>query len=353
MNNTIATILIYLMILPSSKGADLVLGKEDDGIYCLFPGELPGKSVNLQSPSNFPPWHANYISGMALRSVWAVIQPYKGVYDWSFFDQGLGLARQYNKKISLSVAAGGFSPNWLINEGASYLNITIQTNFLPQPEQLQMVLPWDPTFQREWSTFIHAMAARYDGSSNVSYVYVGGPGNYIETYVVRTQQDYDAFNAVGGLPKWIESAKAVIDMYGSSFKQTPFLMAVANPVGQIPSAQAAGESAVEEVVNYGLAKYPGRFGVACDSLNDNSATTGSTYFANQMIEQNSAMSPAGFQMLAAATNSPSTSTVTDLYTALAAGIELGGQFVEVYQTDCMNPQYTRMLSQANAYLKAN
>ena len=342
------------MMLPNySKGADLVLGKEDDGIYCLPTGELPGQSINLSSSSNAPMWQASCISGVALRSVWTVIQPYKGVYDWSFFDQGLTLAQQNNKKISLSVAAGGYSPDWLINEGAAYLNITMQTNFLPQPQYAQMVLPWDPTFKREWSTFVQAMATRYDGNPNVAYVYIGGAGFYIETYVVRTQQDYNAFNAVGGLPKWIQGAKAVIDMYGSSFKNTPFLMAVANPVSQIASAQAAGESAVEEVVNYGLARYPGRFGIASDSLNDNSATTGSTYFVNQMINQNSATSPVGFQMLGAATNSSPTSGMADLYTAVAAGVQMGGQYIEVYQRDCLNPQYTQMLSRANAYLKAN
>ena len=314
---------------------------------------MPGNPVDLNGSSISSLWQANYIAGMALRTTWPVIQPSKGSYDWSFFDQGLSLAQKNNKKISLSVAAGGFSPSWVINEGAAYLNVTIQASYSPQPVTLQVVSCWDPTFQKEWSPLIQSMAARYDGNPNIGYVYVGGPGIYIETYVAQNQQDYNTFVAAGGFPKWIQGAEAVIDMYGSAFKKTPFIMAVTNPVSQIPSAQAAGQSAVQTVVNYGLAKYRGRFGIANHGLDDTSATTGSTYFVNQMISQNANTTPVGFQTVSAATNNGSTSSVGNLNTAVSGGIKLGGDYIEIYQSDCLNSQYTSMLSRANALLKQN
>jgi hypothetical protein len=349
-----AMALSVLAILPSlGHAAASPLTKQYQGIYNLPSGEMLGQTVDLSNSTIAPLWQASYISGMALRNVWAVIQTSKGVYDWSFFDQGLSLAQQNHKMISLSVAAGAFSPSWLINEGAASINITVQPNFSSQPQQLKMVLPWDPIFQTEWLSFVQAMAARYDGSPNVAYVYIGGPGVYIETYVVQNQQDYDAFNAAGGLPAWIQGSEAVIDMYGSAFIKTPFFLAVANPVNQIPSQQAAGQAAVEQVINYGLAKYPGRFGIANDGLNDTSATNGLSFFANQIISQNSGTSPVGFQMVSAATNNGSTSSVGNLTTAVNAGIDLGGHYIEVYQSDCLNPQYTQMLAQANSELLAS
>jgi hypothetical protein len=350
----VGAIVLFLAILPGmGETAVPVINKAYDGVYCLPAGEAPGQPVNLQSS----PWQSSFITGMALRSQWTMIQPNKGVYSWTLFDQGLALAQKNNKMISLSVAAGGFCPSWLIYEGASYITITIQTAFLPQPQKMQMVLPWDPVFQKEWASLVQAMATRYDGSPNVGYVYIGGPGTYIETFLIQNQQDYNTFNAAGGLTKWIQGTEAIIDMYGSSFKNTPFLLALGNPVASIPSAQAAGEDAVEEVVNYGMTKYPGRFGVANHGLNANSnsptAYNGANYFVNQLISQNAATSPVGFQMVSAASGGGPTWNLGDLGTAVSAGIQLGAEYIEVYKIDCMNSKYTQMLTQANTQLKQN
>jgi len=146
-------------------------------------------------------------------------------------------------------------------------------------------------------------------------------------------------------------------MYGSSFKKTPFILALGNPVADIPSAQAAGEVAVQTVVNYGMSKYPGRFGVAnqgLEAISDNpTAYEGSNYFVNQIICQNTATAPAGFQMVCAATDNTSSWSVGNLNTAVSAGIALGGRFIEVYKADCLNSQYTQMLQTANTQLKQN
>jgi len=196
-------------------------GKSYAGIYCLPSGEKPDKPVDLTGR----PWKANDLTGVALRSTWSVIEKKKDEYNWSLFDQGLALARQNNKKISLSVAAGGFTPDWLRAEGATSLDLIMQPNFTKQQE-VNWVPPWDPVLQKEWATFVQAMAVRYDNDPHVSYVYIGGPGIYIESYVVQKQDDYEKFAAMGGLKKWIEGTKTLIDIYGKAFKNTPFFLAL-------------------------------------------------------------------------------------------------------------------------------
>jgi len=342
---TFVTILLFCLIAPTFRFCSAAEnGKSYAGIYCLPSGEKPGKPVDLTSK----PWKANNLTGMALRSVWSVIEKNKGEYNWSLFDQGLALARQNNKKISLSVAAGAFTPDWVKAEGAASLDLILQPNFTTRQE-MTWVPPWDSVLQKEWATFIQVMAARYDNDPHVSYSYIGGPGIYIESYVVQNQQDYEKFAALGGLKKWIEGTKALIDIYGAAFKNTPFFLAMGNPV-RVPSVHAEGEAAVEEVVQYGISKYPGRFGVASHGLNEKSATRGANFFSNRIIKESFATSPTGYQMVGPASGNFIWGSVGDLATAINGGISLGARFIEVYEADCTNPQYTSLLTTTNAQL---
>jgi hypothetical protein len=341
-----AIILLLCLIAPVSRlGAAETGGKSYAGIYCLPAGEKPGKPVNLTSKL----WQADYLTGVALRSVWSVVEKNKGEYNWSLFDQGLALARENNKKISLSVAAGGFAPDWVKTEGAASFDTIQQPNYTKQQE-VTWVPVWDPVFQKEWAAFVQVMAARYDSDPRVGYVYIGGPGIYIESYVVQNQQDYEKFAAMGGLKKWIEGTEAVIDIYGAAFKKTPFFLALGNPL-RVPSVHAEGEAAVEEVVRYGISKYPGRFGVASHSLNEKSATRGADFFTNRIIRESSATSPAGYQMVGPASGNFTWGNVGDLSTAFDGGIGLGARFIEVYAADCGNPGYASLLTTTNARLR--
>lgn len=342
---TFAMILLLGLIAPFFRLCTAAeSGKTYAGIYCLPAGEKPGKPVKLTAIL----WQANYLTGVALRSMWSAIEENKGKYNWSLFDQGLALAQQNNKKISLSVAAGGFVPDWVKTEGATFIDLIQQPNFT-KPQEVQWVPPWDPVLQKEWTAFVQAMATRYDNDPHVGYVYIGGPGIYIESYVVQNQQDYEKFAAAGGLKKWIDGTKALIDVYGSAFKHTPFFLAIGNPV-RVPAFHAEGEAAVGEVVQYGISRYPGRFGVTSQGLNEKSATRGATFFINRIIKESSSTSPTGYQMVGPVSGNYIWGNAGDLITALSGGISLGARFIEVYEADCNNPESTSLLVTTNAQL---
>jgi hypothetical protein len=191
--------------------------------------------------------------------------------------------------------------------------------------------------------------ARYDNDPHVGYVYIGGPGISIGSYVVQNEDDYQKFAAAGGLPEWIKGVEAVIDMYGASFKNTPFLLALGNSA-RVPSLHGQGEQAVREVLQYGITHYPDRFGVAGHGLNANSATRGAGFFVNQLIAEYSTSSPVGFQMMGPASGDHPFGKVGDLTAAISAGLDLQAHFIEVYQADCKNPAYAQLFQRANAQL---
>ena len=325
------------------------------GIYGLPAGEMPGQTVDLKGAADVAMWDAPYISGMALRSTWSMIQAQtSSTYDWSFFDGGLALAKGYGKKISLSVAAGGFCPTWLSAAGAKSLPITVNLSFKAGPQQQAIVLPWDPIFLSNWTSFVNAMGARYDGDPEVSYVYIGGAGDYIESFFIQNQADYENFEAAGGLGQWQTGVEKLIDAYMKAFPTTPCMLAIGNPINIPPSRDAtiaaedaAGQAAVSAVITYGLHTYPGHFGVVSQGLNSDSddpvAAVGPDFYVNQFISANS---PSGFQMVGSSTQG----TAGDLQDSLNAGIELGAGFIEVYKADCLNPLNVEALTDANATL---
>jgi hypothetical protein len=112
--------------------------------------------------------------------------------------------------------------------------------------------------------------------------------------------------------------------------------------------------ALEQVINYGLTKYPGRFILATHGLSATSlVTTTWNYWMYQLIMSHAATSPVGFQMIGPATDasaSGASDTVGNLSTAVSNGIQMGAQFIEVYAADCENSDYTTMLQSANTQL---
>ena len=322
--------------------------KDYSGIYCLPSGEKPGKVVSLSTL----PWTDTFISGVALRSTWSDIQTSAGTYyDWSFFDSGLEMAQANNKKISLSVAAGGYCPSWVTSAGAQAINVSVKPNFTTTSTRKNVVLPSDPIFLQQWTALVQAMGARYDANPNVSYIYIGGAGDYIETVMVKNENDYATFAAAGGLTAWVQGVKRVIDIYAAAFPTTAIMLAVNNPIDIPGSTEAAeGQVAVQQVINYGMTAYPGHFGIAGQNLDNNAnsatASDGTGYFVNEDISTRADTTPTGFQMLSGS----SLGSSTNVGSALTAGIALGARYIEVHKADCKNSQYTSALTTANLEL---
>ena len=275
-----------------------------------------------------------------------MIEPAASTFDWSLFDSGLASASAAGKKVSLSIAAGGFCPDWLT--GTQTLPLQVMTHFAGA-QTTTYVVPWDPVFQAQWSAAIAAFGARYDSNPSVSYVYIGGPGDYIESFVVQNETDYAAFSAAGGLTAWTSAVEKIIDMYAAAFPTTPFMLALGNPVNVPgdPVAYQAGLTALQAVVNYGFTQYPGRFGVVNQGLSSDSVLsvlpTSTDAYKTSLVAQTEVYSPCGFQM-----NSVMGS---DLGAALDAGIALDPQaFIEVYKADCLDSANTDILQAANSEL---
>ena len=283
-------------------------------------------------------WTNPYVQGVLLRTFWNKIQPREGTIDWSFFDQGVALAAQYDKKVGLLITAGVTTPQWVYAAGAHEFTVTT-----PKGPVLSMPLPWDPVFQAKWGEVIHAFGARYDSNPQVAYVVMGGSGRRAESFFVSTPEDVAAFDRVGGLASWKTSVKWIVDEYAKHFSATPFLLDLGAPV---PSAQ--GRAALEDVCNFAVAAYPHRFGVRSDGL---AANYSPTSFGAREIAALTGSTTVGFQMLVPSKGKSNPQGGLLLANALNRGIGLGAHFIEVYAVDCNEPRNAKVLTQAADKLK--
>lgn len=284
-----------------------------------------------------PCWTNSLVQGVALRTQWSKIQPTEAAFDWSFLDQGMALAAQHGKKVSILITAGVTTPQWVYDAGALKLMVTTQAGpVMPMP------LPWDPIFQTKWGNVIRAFGRRYGGNPQLVYVVMGGSGRRAESYFVFTAEDQATFARLGGLDSWKTGVEWIADEYARNFASTPFLLDLGAPV-----PTDAGQAALAEVCAYAVANYPGRFGVKSDGL---AAGYGPNSFGATEIQYLSPTATVGFQMALPSKGEMDEKGNLLLKVALTIGIDLGAHFIEVYSADCNDPTEAQSLVQAGGEL---
>jgi acetyl esterase/lipase len=312
------------------------------GIFALMEGDRVERPVRNLAGHGF--WNNPNVAGVTLRTFWSKVEPAPQEWNWMLFDEGLELARNHNKRLGLSLAAGAATPEWVFGAGANRFEFTLKTNFKAD-EDARMPLPWDAVFLDKWGEVVRAMGKRYDGDPHVAYVMIGGPGHAIETYFAKKLDDAAKLNTLGGAAKWVEGAKQVIDLYAAAFPTTPFILAMAPPVPSTP-----GEAALREIVAHGTGKYPGRFGVMHHGLN---AQSSAGFLPNQLVRENSGKTTVGFQMVWSTQGQNASRVKGTLREALARAAELRAHFVEVYAADCDDASYDGDLREAGNALAEN
>jgi hypothetical protein len=318
-----AMLLLVWWTSAAFAGAGLKPGPH--GIYALLPSYNSERPVDL----NRPVWANPLVQGVTIRTVWKNVQPAAETLDWSYFDTAVAAAKSHGKSVGLSLAAGVFTPEWVYDGGAARFNFTLMGPYIPATPKT-MPEPWDARFLAQWVATISAMGRRYDGDPAVAYVMIGGLGFSIESVYVKTPEDIAKLQSLGGAAQWLAGAEKIVDLYAAAFPHTPFIYAMAPPI-------KGDMSATKALVEYGMARYPGRFGIMHDGLN---ATSAPGFYPDHAVMTYSAKGPAGFQMVWSTEGAEGAQRVKGtLGQALGLAVTYNAQWVEVYETDCQNAAY--------------
>ena len=239
---------------------------------------------------------------------------------------------------------------------------------LTAPDSGVMPVPWDPLFKAQWKQFVADLGARYDGNPQLHYIAMTGFQQTGECYIANTQADIDFFNASAlaagyqasdtlpaGLVAWEATVKEMVAQFMVSFPNTPLVITGAKPFGG-PSA-AVGQIAMQDIFDWGVTTYPGRFGIMNSQV---MATSGSKYYLNAAILNNHLTEPTGIQFVcntattdnvARLSNStpygsdPLLSPYDAMNSTFNAALSFGVGYIEVYEIDINNLAYQALLAQ--------
>jgi Beta-galactosidase len=306
------------------------------GIYDLLAGDSVQKPY--RGIATDPCWSNANITGVCLRADWEKVEPEKGVFDWSFFDQGISVASAHHKLVALTIYSGKQTPDWVYADGARRLVLTKVGR--KGYQQVIMPAPWDATFLADWHALVAAFGARYDSNQTVSYVTATGPGRGGELYFVNSPEDLGMLNRSGGIRVWVDAAEKIGSFYASAFHSTPFIYPTGEPV---PGPE--GQNVLAEVVKYCEENWPDRFGIRSSGLRPG-------YPARGFVPQ-SEIRNKGFQMLKPFRSGWGRPIMNgNLASTIELGIRYGGRFIEVYSRDCDDPAEATPIAEANRRLRS-
>jgi hypothetical protein len=171
------------------------------------------------NPALDPSWANPAISGYAARVKWSDIQPTRSTsYNWTYLDLINVKAVSTGKRYSISVGMGFATPSWATGFAT-----------VPNANHGAIPAPWDPVYQSILTTFLSALAARYDSSPNLAYIIFSGVG-WLDSFSFCTSvADDNALAAitvggVSGVNLWAQSVHQIGALYKASFTQTPIVV---------------------------------------------------------------------------------------------------------------------------------
>jgi PKD repeat protein len=337
---------------------------QSNGVFAV---NTPNKTFTQSVLSNV------YVSGLAVRVTWNFLEPSEGTYNWSYLDGVISSAASAGKKVSLSVAAGVSTPNWVYAAGAQAFSFIDSS----APATQTIPVPWDPVFLSEWQTLITQLGARYATNPAVMRVKLTGVNyNTAETMLPistgvsasngtttwTTTNDVADWQAIGYTRAKVEGAwQTIANTFAQAFPSQQLAVELVEnhfpPIDSngnlIVNSQGADTQVVGDLINFGMSHYGGQFVAQSDGLSDTWIDTSVSGVAAQVTT--------GYQMLWFVTGDTTykmnggtpISAATALQNAVNSGLANHAHFLEIYSADINNGALQGVLSSAQSGLAAN
>lgn len=304
------------------------------GIICLVTNAQADPAFTFDMP---------YIDGVKLRLGWRNIEQSNNVYDWSLIDSYVEEARTRDKYLSISIAGGSASPQWLIAmlEPSEY--VIARGNIVPNL--------WNETYVTEYIQFIEAFGARYVNEKYVSHITVSGIG-YTNEPVIPPPFGLEV------LEEWSISSNRIIDAYIANFPAK----AISIPIHTQISTEDTWDFFKEHVLNPTYLKSE-NIGLEYHGLDATASSIEGTIADNyyQEIKDISEFRTTGYQFVCSTignsvcdpawVNGSSQNTDNLLQRTLEAGVINGADFIEVYANDASDPTNLELFKSISTLLK--
>ena len=319
------------------------------------------------------------VDGVFLKVTWRDLEPEDGRYDWTFLDSQIRYAASLHKTVSIAVAAGIFTPDWVYKAGAASFTMIgerrRQKNFC-QPSPLP--LPWDPVFLASWTKMIQSLGERYTGNPAVVMVKFGGFNDQTWELILphktggeRVQSFLDTTSCVipDDVKQWKEKGytstkmiaafRRILNAYADAFPNQRVAMMTGTdslpPLGTNGEPDAAAASLPETVFQDDARKLLGtRFVEQANNL--------SAPFTDPLVVKAAQQGITGFQAAWPATGDSNCfmnkgtspcQPVEVMQRALGNAVKAKVCYLELFPKDIFNPEIQPIIDDAREQIRAH
>ncbi len=212
----------------------------------------------------------SYLTGVCLNIGWGRVEQESGKLDFSAIDKTVEVLRRVGLKYQLNLKPGVDTPAYAFKEGAQSFETQVTNPDRPTFGQTVVIpVPWDPIYQRNFSRVIAQLGKRYAADPLcVSAVLTCANFNSSEMHLPKTPADRAKWKAMGDYQaKLLDVYKKYTDEWAKAFPKQAISLHVSQ-VLDLPSTFN------EQVIDYGLSKYPDRLTIQNDTLTGREEDTG-------------------------------------------------------------------------------
>ena len=272
------------------------------------------------------------IAGYTIRLYWKDVEPQRGVYNWSLFDNVLAQAKAHGKMVRPWVLFGVGVPSWV---GAQ--TFTGSADSPCDSANATIPVPWDANLRREQLAFIQTFAERYRDDPAVAFFPVAGPSSkWAELCLPNNTTQQPGYSNQVILDVW----KEVIDKW-NSVRGTRRLSFAASAAPSFYPALGT------DIANYGISKMGREFSPQWNFLD--------TKYASAVQSIGTQWAPKaniGWQMWGAAAWCPNGRCAVDYEGSLRLAEDNGALFIEAYDDDLRDPARGAIAEQITAEMRA-
>jgi hypothetical protein len=115
------------------------------------------------------------IAGVSLRTYWRNVEPERGQFNWSLFDDAIERCAARGKKVRLCIMFGLGVPKWV---GAKWFTGSPDSEY--DTAGKPMPVPWDENLLGEQKRINRTFADRYRNNPHVAFFHISGPSSIWE-----------------------------------------------------------------------------------------------------------------------------------------------------------------------------
>jgi len=265
------------------------------------------------------------LSGVCLHFFWNDLEKVSGKPDFGMVDKTVAEFRRLGMKYELGFGSGAHTPRFVFDEGAKAISTQV-----PNPhranygETIEIPVPWDPVYQREFSRMIAQLGERYaQDPLCIGVILTCANAMSGEMHLTKTRSDLAKWQAMGDYEgKLLDVYKKYTDEWAKAFPRQAISLHLAKVLDLPPSF-------CERIIDYGLSKYPGRFTIGNCQLSGRKEDTGKMTY--DLIQKYRDRAHHGFQSLAALARP--NERMGSIEMAALNVVHAGGEYWELWHGD--------------------